>query len=389
MIYLDNNATTPCDPRVVEAMLPYFTENFANPSSVYSIAAALASDIAAFREKCAELLGAKPSEIIFNSGGTEGDNTAIITAALANKKRGNHIITTQIEHKAVLEACKFVERHFGCEITYLPVDSRGIVELEALEAAIKPTTILVSVMFANNETGVIEPLDDVIRIAHAHNVHVHSDIVQGVGKVPIDLHKLAIDYATLTAHKFHGPRGVGIFYRRTGVPYVPLITGGSHERKMRAGTENTPSIAGITRALELVPQALENEMPRIVILRDKLEAEMLAKIPEIIINGANAPRVPNTLNVSIKYIEGESILALLDAAGIYASSGSACTSGSLDPSHVLLACGLDHGTAHGSIRFSLGADITEDNIAYVAENMQKIVARLRRMSPLAPPKYKS
>ncbi len=388
MIYLDNNATTPTDPRVVEAMMPFFTQRFANPSSVYAFAQELKGVVEDCRERCARLLGADPSEIIFTSGGTEADNTAILGAALAQEKKGKHIITTQIEHKAVLEACKFLEKHFGYEVTYLPVDSRGVVDLDALRKSIRKDTVLVSIMLANNETGVIQPVAEAARIAHEAGVPIHSDVVQGIGKIPVDFSSLGVDYAAVAAHKFHGPRGVGILFRRRGAPFVPIIRGGAHENRMRAGTENTPGIVGITKALEIATDELPREMPRIEMLRDRLEAGVLERIPDVVVNGEGAPRVPNTLNVSIKYVEGESLLFLLDEEGILVSSGSACTSGSLEPSHVLLAMGLDHATAHGSLRFSLARENTEDDIEKVLDVLPRVVKRLRMMSPLCPDELK-
>ncbi len=389
MIYLDNNATTSTDPRVVEAMKPYFTERFANPSSIYKFSRELKGVIESCRERVSKSLGAKkPEEIVFTSGGTESDNAAIIGSALAQQKKGKHIITTKIEHKAVLETCKFLEKYLGYEVTYLPVDGRGVVDLDALRESIRKDTVLVSIMLANNETGVIQPVREAADICHSAGVPIHCDAVQGVGKIEIDLSKLDVDYASASGHKFHGPRGIGILYRRSGAPFVPIIRGGAHENRMRAGTENTPGIVGITEALEIASQEIHTEMPKVQKLRDKLEAGILEEIPDVLVNGANAPRVPNTLNVSIKYIEGEAMLFMLEAEGILASSGSACTSGSLEPSYVLLAMGLDHATAHGSLRFSLGRDNSEDDIEKVLEVLPQIARRLRKMSPFCPEELK-
>ncbi len=388
MIYLDNNATTATDPQVVEAMHPYFTEKFANPSSTYGFANELKTIVEECRSAVAKKLNAKPQEIVFTSGGTESDNTAIIGAALAQSKKGRHIITSQTEHKAVIESCKFLQEHFGCEITQLRVDSNGVIDLDVFRQSIRSDTVHVSVMLANNETGVIQPVGEVAKIAHEAGVPVHSDIVQAVGKIPVSLSELDIEYAAISGHKFYGPRGVGILYRKKDSPFVPLIRGGNHENKMRAGTENTPGIVGISKALEIALESLKDKTPQVEKLRDKLQAGFLETIPEILVNGGGAPRVPNTLSVSIKYIEGESMLFMLESEGILASSGSACTSTSLRASHVLLAMGLDDATAHGSLRFSLGKNNTEDEINHVIAVMPEIVKRLRRMSPICPTELK-
>lgn len=388
MIYLDNNATTPTDRRVVDAMLPYFTEKFANPSSIYGFANELRQVIESCRDRVAKLLGVNSDEIVFNSGGTEGDNNVIFGVAWAQSKKGKHIITSSIEHKAVLNPCKFLQKQFGYEITYLPVDSRGVVDIDALRRSIRPDTILVSIMLANNETGVIQPIEKLAKIAHEKDVPFHTDAVQGLGKIPINLSELGVDYATFSGHKCYGPRGTGILYRKKKAPFSQLIRGGGHENKMRAGTENTPGIVGITKALEIAIEELETEMYRIGKLRDNLQQGICENIPEVIVNGAGAPRVPNTLNVSIKYVEGEAMLFMLDDYGILASSGSACTSGSLEPSHVLLAMGVDHATAHGSLRFSLGKENTDQEIEEVIKILPDIVRRLRKMSPFAPEELK-
>jgi len=388
MIYLDNNATTATDPQVVEAMRPYFTEKFANPSSTYGFASELKAVVEECRSAVAEKLDAERQEIVFTSGGTESDSIAIIGAALAQSKKGKHIITSQTEHKAVLESCKFLQKHFDCEITQLPVDSSGVIDLDVLHKSIRSDTVLVSVMLANNETGVIQPVDEIVKLAHESGVPVHSDIVQAAGKIPVSLSELDIEYAAISGHKLYGPRGVGILYRKKGSPFVPVIRGGDHENKMRAGTENTPGIVGISKALEIALESLKEKTAEVKKLRNKLQVGFVETIPEILVNGDGAPRVPNTLSIAVKYIEGESMLFMLESEGILASSGSACTSTSLRASHVLLAMGLDDATAHGSLRFSLGKKNTEDEINHVIAVMPEIVRRLRRMSPICPAELK-
>ncbi|RKZ34785.1 cysteine desulfurase NifS [bacterium] len=388
MIYLDNNATTSAYPEVVEAMLPFFTEKFGNPSSLYELAQQQKDAIESSRQKVAEILGVQPKEIVFTSGGTEAVNTAIIGSALAQQEKGKYIITSKIEHKAVLETCKFLQKYLGYEITYLSVDSSGVIDLDELKNSIRSDTVLVSIMYANNETGVIQPIQEIGKIVKQANVPFHSDVVQAIGKIPVNLSELGVDYASISGHKFHGPRGIGILYRRKGAPFTPLIRGGAHENKMRAGTENTPGIVGIATALEIASREINNKMPEIEKLRDRLQQRILDEIPEVIVNGGTAPRVPNTLNIAIKYVEGEAMLFLLDNEGILASSGSACTSGSLEPSYVLLAMGLDHATAHGSLRFSLGKDNTQQQIDKVVDVLAPIVQKLRNMSPFCPDELK-
>ncbi|MGB9590290.1 MAG: cysteine desulfurase family protein, partial [Candidatus Hydrothermia bacterium] len=338
-------------------------------------------DLEGFRTRIAELLSCEPEGIIFTSGGTESDNLAIKGYAFANMDKGKHIITSEIEHKAVLGPCRWLENAMGFDVTYLPVDSDGVVILEELENAIRSDTILISVMAANNETGVIQPIEEIARIAHARGVPVHTDAVQAVGKIPVSIESWGIDLLSGSAHKFHGPRGVGFLYRKKGLKMTALIHGGGHERKMRSGTENLAGIAGMTKAMEIAVAGLDEYATRVGALRDKLQNGITDRIPDVLVNGGRAPRTPNTLNISVKYVEGESMLLGLDDAGICASSGSACTSGDLNPSHVLLAMGLDHATAHGSLRFSLSRYTTEEEIDRVIEVMPSVVERLRKLSP--------
>jgi len=388
VIYLDNNATTPTDPEVVKAMLPYFTEKFANPSSIYDIAFKLKGVLDNSRKKVAKILNVNSNEIIFCSGGTEADNIAIMGSVLAQKDKGKHIITSSIEHKAVLEVCKFLKKYFDYTITYLPVNSAGVIDLNALKDSITPETAIVSIMLANNETGVIQPIKEAAEIAHNAGIQFHSDLVQGIGKIPVDISELGIDYGAISGHKFHGPRGIGIMYLRKGAPFTSVIRGGGHENNKRAGTENIPGIVGILKALEISSERLSKKASHMAELRDMLQESILEKIPQVLINGKDAPRVPNTLNISIKYVEGESMVFMLDEEGIQVSSGSACTSNSLAPSHVLLAMGLEHADAHGSLRFSLSGETTREDIEKVLEVLPPIVSKLRKMSPFAPPEFK-
>ncbi|MGC8894898.1 MAG: cysteine desulfurase family protein [candidate division WOR-3 bacterium] len=381
MIYLDNNATTKPAPEAIEQVIKYMTERWFNPSSPYGLAEEARRDLEGFRTRIAELLSCEPEGIIFTSGGTESDNLAIKGYAFANMDKGKHIITSEIEHKAVLGPCRWLENAMGFDVTYLPVDSDGVVILEELENAIRSDTILISVMAANNETGVIQPIEEIARIAHARGVPVHTDAVQAVGKIPVSIESWGIDLLSGSAHKFHGPRGVGFLYRKKGLKMTALIHGGGHERKMRSGTENLAGIAGMTKAMEIAVAGLDEYATRVGALRDKLQNGITDRIPDVLVNGGRAPRTPNTLNISVKYVEGESMLLGLDDAGICASSGSACTSGDLNPSHVLLAMGLDHATAHGSLRFSLSRYTTEEEIDRVIEVMPSVVERLRKLSP--------
>jgi len=380
--YLDNNATTKTDPEVVKAMLPYFSDNYFNPSGVYSAAQEARKDVENARATAAKFLNADPKEIIFTSGGTESDNMAVKGAAYANTDKGRHIITTKIEHHAIINTCKYLEKQ-GWEVTYLPVDKYGIVDMEELKKAIRKDTVLVSVMFANNEIGTIQPVEEIGKIARENNVYFHTDAVQAAGKVRLDVKKLNVDMMSLSAHKFHGPKGVGIFYLKKGVRIHSLSQGGHHENNRRAGTENVPGIIGVAKACEIASAHMDDapDMARIKALRDRLEKGIMEKIPEVILNGHPDKRMDNTSNVSIRYIEGEGMLIHMDFEGICASSGSACTSGSLDPSHVLLAIGLDHGTAHGSIRFSLSKYTTDEDVNKVLEVLPPAVVKLRSMSP--------
>lgn len=379
-IYLDYNATTPVDPRVVEAMIPYLKEHFYNPSSVYRGAKETKKAIDEAREKIARLIGASAKEIIFTGGGSEADNHAIKGVAFALQEKGKHIITSAIEHHAVLHACQFLEK-IGFEVTYLPVDKYGLVHPHSLRKAIRDDTILVTIMMANNEIGTIEPIKELAEIAHKKNILFHTDAVQAVGKIPVNVKELGVDLLSLSAHKFYGPKGVGALYIRRGLKIHPLIHGGGQERGRRAGTENVAGIVGAGKAAEIAMQEMEEEERKIRPLRDRLEEELVKKIPEVIVNGHPEKRLYNTLNICVKYIEGEGMLALLDFHGISASSGSACTSGSLEPSHVLLAIGLPHEIAHGSLRFSFGKYNTEKDIDKVIEVLPGIVERLRAMSP--------
>ena len=379
-IYLDYNATTPVDPRVTEAMLPFLKENFHNPSSVYRRAKETKKAIEEAREKVAQLIGANPKEIVFTGGGSEADNHAIKGTAFALQKKGRHIITSAIEHHAVLHACQFLEK-IGFEVTYLPVDRYGLVDPSTLKEAIREDTILVTIMMANNEIGTIEPIKELAEIAHERGVLFHTDAVQAVGKIPVDVKELGIDLLSLSAHKFYGPKGVGALYIRRGVRIHPLIHGGGQEKGKRAGTENVAGIAGTGKAAEIAMLEMKEEEKSIRPLRDRLEKELIKRIPEVIVNGHPEKRLYNTLNICIKHIEGEGMLALLDFNGISASSGSACTSGSLEPSHVLLAIGLPHEIAHGSLRFSFGKYNTEEDVDRVIEVLPGIVERLRAMSP--------
>ncbi|MGC9004304.1 MAG: cysteine desulfurase NifS [bacterium] len=380
MIYMDYNATTPIDERVLDSMLPYLREEFGNPSSIYSLAQRARKAVEEAREKLAKLLNCDPKEIIFTSGGTESDNFALKGIAYANQDKGKHIITSQIEHHAVLNTCKFLEKQ-GFQITYLPVDRYGVVDLEALERSITPQTILISIMFANNEVGTIQPIKEIARIARKYGVYFHTDAVQAVGKIPIDVKELGIDLLSLSAHKFYGPKGVGALYVRRGVRIVPFIQGGEQEKGRRGGTENVAGIVGLGKAAEIAQEEMEEEEKRVRALRDQLEKGLLERIPEVILNGHPQNRLYNTLSICVKYVEGESMLINLDREGICASSGSACTSGSLEPSHVLLAMGVPPEVAHGSLRFSLGKFNKEEDVERVIEVLPPIVEELRKISP--------
>lgn len=382
-IYMDNNATTAVRPEVLEAMLPYYREQFGNPSSVHWAGRMVSGAIEKAREQVAALLNCAPAEVIFISCGTEGDNHALKGTADALKSKGKHIITTAVEHPAVLETCEALEKD-GFRVTYLPVDQDGMLDLTELEAAISEETILISVMWANNETGTIFPIDTIGEIARRHKVRFHTDAVQAVGKIPVDVQQAKVDMAVISGHKIGAPKGVGAMYLRRGTRIDRFMHGGHQERNRRAGTHNVAGIVGLGVASELALNDLDKNYRFVRHLRDKLEQGILGAIPEVKLNGHPDPekRLPNTLNVSFNYIEGESLLLFFDMKGIAASSGSACTSGSLEPSHVMNAMGVDIVLAHSSTRFSLGADNTEQEIDYVLSELPPIVQRLREMSPL-------
>lgn len=385
-IYLDHNATTPTDPRVVEAMNPYFNEIYGNPSSIYGIAQDAKEAVEEARERVAHLLNAAPEEIVFTSGGSEAVNFAIKGVAYALRDEGNHIITSQIEHHAVLNPCKFLENS-GFEVSYISVDSHGIVDLDALKHAItnpqasSNKIILVSMMHANNEVGTIEPIKQISEITKERGIYLHTDAVQTVGKIPVDVEDLGVDLLSLSGHKFYGPKGVGALYIRKGTKILPLIHGGHHERNRRAGTENVPGIVGLGKASEIAMNEMDEEDKKLRVLRDRLQQGITERIDEILVLAHPEKRLSGTLAICVKWVEGESMLLLLDAEGISASSGSACTSGSLEPSHVLTAMGLPPEIAHSSIRFSLGHENTEQEIDRVIEAFPHIVKRLRVMSP--------
>ena len=381
LLYLDNAATTKTAPEVVEAMLPYFTEKFGNPSSVYSFAAANKEVINQQRDAIAEMIGAKSNEIYFTGGGSESDNWALKCTAEAYANKGNHIITTKIEHHAILHTAEYLEKR-GFEVTYLDVDEDGKVKLDDLKAAIRPTTILISVMFANNEIGTIEPIAEIGEIAKEHGVLFHTDAVQAYAQVPINVDELGIDMLSSSGHKLNGPKGIGFLYIRKGVKIRSFVHGGAQERKRRAGTENVPGIVGLGKAVELAMASMDQRMKQETELRDYAISRIEKEIPYCRLNGDRVKRLPNNINFSFQFVEGESLLIMLDMKGICASSGSACTSGSLDPSHVLLAIGLPHEIAHGSLRMTLGADTTKEDIDYTIDQLKEIVAHLRSMSPL-------
>jgi cysteine desulfurase len=380
-IYLDHSATTFVKPEVLEAMIPYFTEHFGNPSSLYGIARHSKKAIDTARMQTAKALGADPDEIYFTSGGSESDNWAIKGVAQANRKRGNHIITTQIEHHAVLHTCQYLEKE-GFEITYLPVDRYGLVDPGDLEKAITDKTILISVMYANNEIGTTEPVAELGAVARKHKVYFHTDAVQAIGNIPIDVQSQNIDLLSLSAHKFYGPKGIGALYIKKGVRIDNLIHGGGQERKRRAGTENIAGIVGLGKAIELATADIPGHNARIKAMRDRLIRGVLDKIPNSLLNGHPEKRLPGNFNVSFEFIEGESMLLLLDDEGVCASTGSACTSGSLEPSHVLLATGLPVEISHGSLRLTLGDANTEADVDFLLEVLPRIVKKLRDMSPL-------
>ena len=381
LIYLDNAATTKTAPEVVEAMLPYFTERYGNPSSVYGFAAANKEVISQQRDVIAGVLGAKGNEIYFTAGGSEADNWALKATAEAYEGKGNHIITTKIEHHAILHTCEYLEKK-GYEVTYLDVDEDGVVKLDELKAAIRPTTILISVMYANNEIGTIQPIREIGEIAHEHGILFHTDAVQAFGQVPIHVDECHIDMLSASGHKLNGPKGIGFLYIRTGVKIRSFVHGGGQERKRRAGTENVPGILGLGAAVKRAADTMAERTGKETELRDYLINRVLDEIPHCRLNGHRTKRLPNNANFSFQFIEGESLLIKLDMKGICGSSGSACTSGSLDPSHVLLAIGLPHEIAHGSLRLTLNEEITKEDIDYVVDSLKEIVGHLREMSPL-------
>ncbi|HEX2923473.1 MAG TPA: cysteine desulfurase NifS [Chloroflexota bacterium] len=381
-IYLDHAATTAVHPAVVEAMVPYFTEKYGNPSSIYSPAREARKALDWAHDTVAEILGASPAEIMFTGCGTESDNLALKGVAFALRHKGNHIITTQIEHHAILHTCEYLEKRFGFRVTYLPVDQCGTVDLDALEKALTPDTILVSIMYANNEVGTIQPIEEISRIVKAHGVTFHTDAVQAGGSLDLNVDKLGVDMMSLSGHKFYGPKGVGVCYVRKGTTYWPQQQGGGQERGRRAGTENTAGIVGLATALKLAYEHLETNNAHSARLRDKL-IEGITKIPSSQLTGHPTNRLPNSASFVFEFVEGESILLSLDMLGIGASSGSACTSASLEPSHVLKAMGVPIERAHGSLRLTTGTDNTEADIDRVVEVLPGIIERLRAMSPLA------
>lgn len=381
MIYLDNAATTKTAPEVVEAMLPYFTERYGNPSAIYSLGADAKKAVNGARKTIADAIGAKQEEIYFTAGGSEADNWALKAAAESCSGKGKHIITTKIEHHAILHTCEYLEKR-GFEVTYLEVDENGLVDLEKLKAAIRPDTILISVMFANNEIGTVEPIGEIGAIARERGILFHTDAVQVFGQLPINVEELKIDMLSTSAHKLNGPKGIGMLYIRTGVKIRSFIHGGGQERSRRAGTENVPGIVGFGAAVKRALRIMDEKIKKETELRDYLIDRIEKEIPHCRLNGDRKKRLPGNVNFSFLYIEGESMLIMLDMKGICASSGSACTSGSLDPSHVLLAIGLKHEEAHGSLRLTLSEENTKEELDTVVDNLKEIVQRLRDMSPL-------
>lgn len=382
VVYMDNNATTRVAPEVLEEMTPVLAERYGNPSSMHNFGGQVGQDMALARKRVAKTLNCLPEEIIFTSCGTEADNTAIRSALEAQPDR-KHIITTRVEHPAVLSLCTWLEKHKGYSVTYLDVDEEGRLDMEQLRASISSDTAIISVMWANNETGVIFPVEEIGALAREHGVLFHTDAVQAVGKIPIDLAKQPIDMLALSGHKLHAPKGVGALYVRKRVPFRPFMIGGHQEKGRRAGTENTPSIVALGRACELAHQNMDEENTRVRELRDRLENGLLELVPDAKLNGAKDERLPNTSNISFGYVEGEAILLMMDQLGVCASSGSACTSGSLEPSHVLRAMGVPFTFAHGSIRFSLSRYNTAEEVDYVLDNLPKIIENLRKISPFS------
>ena len=386
-IYMDNSATTPVRKEVVEEMIPYLTENFGNPSSIYDLGKTSKHAVEKARKRVAYAIGAEENEIYFTSGGTESDNWAIKGIAFANRNKGKHIITSSIEHHAVLHACKWLEGQ-GFEVTYLPVDKYGMVSPEDLKNAIRDDTILISIMLANNEIGTIQPVDEIGKIARENRIYFHTDAVQAIGHVPIDVQKMNIDLLSLSGHKFQGPKGCGALYIRKGTKIETLLHGGAQERKRRAGTENVPAIAGLGKSIELAVGEIGESDKTLLEMRERLIKDLL-KIPKTHLNGHPIKRLANNVNVTFEYIEGESLLLLLNAKGVFASTGSACNSSSLEPSHVLTACGVPHEIVHGSLRLSLGKMNTQEDVNRVLEVLPEIVQKLRNMSPLTPKEYRT
>ena len=378
-IYMDNNATTRVDPQVVEAMLPYFSEAYGNPSSVHAFGGNVGGSIKTARDQVANLINAAPEEIVFTSCGTESDSTAI-RAAIASYPDRKHIVTTRVEHPAVKNLCEHLAKN-GYRVTFVPVDRDGNLDLDYLFANLSDDTAIVSIMWANNETGVMFPIEEIVPAVQARGIMFHTDAVQAVGKVPVDVKKVTVDMLSLSGHKIHAPKGIGVLYVRKGTRYAPFMIGGHQEKGRRGGTENVASIVGLGKASELAAGQIQDQMPRVAKLRDRLEKELLASIPNAMVNGTTERRLPNTTSISFEYVEGESILLMMDTLGVCASSGSACTSGSLEPSHVLRAMGVPFTAAHGSIRFSLSAYNTADEVDYIVANLPPLIANLRKMSP--------
>lgn len=382
IVYLDHAATTYVKPEVFEAMKPYFFKEYGNPSSIYSIGRSNRKALEDARISVAKSIGAaEPSEIYFTGSGTEADNWAIKGTVLALKKKGKHIITSNIEHPAVLATCEFLQKH-GYEITHIKVDSEGLINPEDVNSAIRPDTVLVTIMMANNEIGTIEPIKEIAKVCKKHGVLFHTDAVQAAGNIPIDVKDLGADLLTVSGHKFYGPKGIGMLYIRKGVKIENFVHGGHQERNKRAGTENVPGIVGFAKALELANINMEAHAKKLSNLRNKALKGITERIPHVRVNGSMEKRLPGNLNISFRFVEGESVLLMLDMKGIKASSGSACTSGSLDPSHVLLAIGLPHEIAHGSLRISFGEINTEDEVDFVVDSLYEIITKLRNMSPL-------
>ena len=381
IIYMDNAATTPVKPEVLDAMLPYFTEKFGNPSSIYSISSQNKKDITTARETIAKAINTDTANIYFTAGGSESDNWALKATAEAYANKGRHIITSKIEHHAILHTCDYLEKR-GYEITYIDVDENGIVDLKQLEEAIRPDTILISIMFANNEIGTIEPIAEIGKIAKEHGVLFHTDAVQAFTQVPIDVEEMNIDMLSVSGHKINGPKGIGFLYIRKGVKIRSFVHGGAQERSRRAGTENVPGIIGLAKATEIAVGNMKERTAKEIEVRNHIIERVMNEIPYTRLNGDRERRLPNNINFSFQFVEGESMLIMLDSFGICASSGSACTSGALDPSHVLLAIGLPHEIAHGSLRLTISEDTTMEDADFVVDKLKGIVERLRSMSPL-------